>query len=669
MLRRLRQQVIRPRALLAPMVAMVFVVVWVMKAEEKATFEMEPERDLLPLPAIVVVRKNPGDSSGPSQTSGKIQMSKAGEQTCRIPKLDVNDPVVIKFFSKPPPLTCYRAEKNWAFVEDGRFYISDAAIRVHGPIKCDLLRFWRVSDAQLETDIVRNVKNGSMIEKSDYFRAGCAAKDGAEWGNLFATIVPVPAAIDRARAAEKIAAATGLNVYFLGFDSLSSLTFQRKLKRAYNFLTKELEAVVLQGYNIVGDGTPQAFIPILTAQTEVELPMTRKRFADANYVDVYPMIWRNYSQRGHATLYAEDSAAVGTFTYRLKGFKKQPTDHYMRTFFMKTEKELVDRKCIGSEPQHVAWFRYGEDFFDRYPSEVNKFALMHHSQLSHDDLNTVALADKDFTAHLRRMRDKGHLNNTLLIVMADHGHRFAKLRETHQGQVEERLPFFSIALPAAFREGRGKLAWANLKANAQRLTTPFDIHATLMDILSWPTDEQLAVTGKVEQRSLSLWRPIPLERTCEEAGIEAHWCTCLNWETAEGPEVNMVARAVVQVMNDETEPERKLCARLRLSKIEEAKRLVSNDEMLRYKNVKDADGFVPDLGGNTQLAFATYQLRIRTEPGDALYEVTLRYDIKEMRVTVDLGAISHINAYGDRPHCIIDKNYFLAAYCICYDKI
>lgn len=112
--------------------------------------------------------------------------------------------------------------------------------------------------------------------------------------------------------------------------------------------------ISLPGYNIVGDGTPQAFIPILTAQTEVELPMTRKRYSDANYVDVYPMIWKNFSKAGYVTLYAEDSAAVGTFTYRLKGFKEQPTDHYFRTFFMKTEKELSDRKCIGSEPQHVA---------------------------------------------------------------------------------------------------------------------------------------------------------------------------------------------------------------------------------------------------------------------------------------------------------------------------
>jgi hypothetical protein len=109
------------------------------------------------------------------------------------------------------------------------------------------VRFWRVSDAKLNTDVVSDVKNGSELQKSDYFRADCVAEDGAVWRNLFASIVPSQSAIERAKAAKKISAATGLNVYFLGFDSLSSLTFQRKLKKAYKFLTQDLEAVVLEG--------------------------------------------------------------------------------------------------------------------------------------------------------------------------------------------------------------------------------------------------------------------------------------------------------------------------------------------------------------------------------------------------------------------------------------
>lgn len=64
---------------------------------------------------------------------------------------------------------------------------------------------------------------------------------------------------------------------------------------------------------------------------------------------------------------------LGTFTYRLKGFRHQPTDHFTPTFFHETERfckgnsignkmsnlfnyfESVDRKCcqycLGDKPQ------------------------------------------------------------------------------------------------------------------------------------------------------------------------------------------------------------------------------------------------------------------------------------------------------------------------------
>lgn len=71
-------------------------------------------------------------------------------------------------------------------------------------------------------------------------------------------------------------------------------------------------------------------------------------------------------------------------------------------------------------------------------------------------------------------------------------------------------------------------------------------------------------------------------------------------------------------------------------------------------------------------SIATYQIILETAPGSAKYETTVLYDASlgsSGSITVDMTALSHINAYGDSPHCIVDKNYFLAAYCVCYDRI
>lgn len=57
----------------------------------------------------------------------------------------------------------------------------------------------------------------------------------------------------------------GLNVLMIGFDSLSHMMVQRKLPKLY-FKLQSMGAHILEGYNIVGDGTPQALIPILTGK-------------------------------------------------------------------------------------------------------------------------------------------------------------------------------------------------------------------------------------------------------------------------------------------------------------------------------------------------------------------------------------------------------------------
>uniref|UniRef100_A0AC34G724 Uncharacterized protein n=1 Tax=Panagrolaimus sp. ES5 TaxID=591445 RepID=A0AC34G724_9BILA len=90
-------------------------------------------------------------------------------------------------------------------------------------------------------------------------------------------IVPQPDIIKKSKEIERPSTWTGLSVYWFSFDSLSQMAFRRLLPKTVEYLEKKLEAVTLNGYNIVGDGTPQAFIPILTGKTELELPLTRKR--------------------------------------------------------------------------------------------------------------------------------------------------------------------------------------------------------------------------------------------------------------------------------------------------------------------------------------------------------------------------------------------------------
>ena len=186
--------------------------------------------------------------------------------------------------------------------------------------------------------------------------------------------------------------------------------------------------------------------------------------------------------------------------------------------------------------------------------------------------------------------------------------------------------------------------------------------------MSWRSPKELS--GKLN-RSLSLWDAIPYSRTCEEAGVAAHWCACLNWETVSVSDetVGQLGRELVERLNNETERVRDLCAALSLGAVESARRLVPHADVLRYKKAKDADGFLPDLSGKGTVSLAQYQLRVRTQPGNALYEATIPFHLVQRQAQVNLDAVSHINAFGDLPHCIINKDYFLAKYCVCHDRV
>lgn len=138
-------------------------------------------------------------------------------------------------------------------------------------------------------------------------------------------------------------------------------------------------------------------------------------------------------------------------------------------------------------------------FFAVYKAKP-KFLFGFHGELSHDSYNLVGVADDDLLEMLKELYESGALNDTLLILMADHGHRFAEIRNTIQGKLEERLPFFSFVLPPNFEE-KHKSEFDNFKENTKVLTTPFDIYSTLMHVLS-PS------MVKPDTRSLSLFNKV-----------------------------------------------------------------------------------------------------------------------------------------------------------------
>uniref|UniRef100_A0A1B6DNU0 Sulfatase N-terminal domain-containing protein n=2 Tax=Clastoptera arizonana TaxID=38151 RepID=A0A1B6DNU0_9HEMI len=458
--------------------------------------------------------------------------------------------------------------------------------------------------------------------------------------------------------------ALGLNVLIFGFDSLSHNTFIRKLPKSYAYLKEELNVIALEGYNIVGDGTPQALIPILTGKTELEMPDTRKRMgAKATHVNVYPFIWNQFKNNGYVTAFMEDTPSVGIFTYRLKGFNDVPTDHYMRPFYVEAEPEFSRHKpyCIGSLPRHKIMMDYAKNIFTVY-KEKPKFIFGFHGELSHDHYNLIGAADNDLLEWLQWFHLNGHLNNTLLIIMSDHGHRFADIRNTQQGKLEERLPWFSFVFPPWFEHVHPR-AMANFKTNAHRLTTPFDIYPTLANLLHFEGTS----FGDVSQRSISLFKEIPAKRTCADAFIEPHWCTCLNWEKLDlcDKVVKRAALEFVNFINSYNVRHSDRCADLKLEAVLSAAKLLPSKALRKFNSAADLDGFVPDMSGNLAITMEVYQIKLSVLPGGGIFEVSLTYHLKNDLFKIRIEDVSRINKYGTDAACIEQSQEQLRKYCYC----
>jgi arylsulfatase A-like enzyme len=107
------------------------------------------------------------------------------------------------------------------------------------------------------------------------------------------------------------------------------------------------------------------------------------------------------------------------------------------------------------------------------------FAYISTSLIAHDNFNFAAYMDKPTHRLMSKLFEEDLIDDTMIFFFSDHGIRLGQIRSTHSGEIEARLPFMFIHLPNSFMEE----SRANLTVNQHRLTTPFDIHSTLMHIL------------------------------------------------------------------------------------------------------------------------------------------------------------------------------------------
>ncbi|KAL0859751.1 hypothetical protein ABMA27_010110 [Loxostege sticticalis] len=588
---------------------------------------------------------------------------------CELPILDPFSREAMQFVKNQAPIVC--KGKDWVKCYFSECKVVKEILDIYTHIVCTYQDIIYKTDKVYEFGSAVDVYDEKpyILKSSDHVKIHCRglyythlhSRQPSSWIGLgvgFRNSVPpvTPSPENR----------DSINVLIFGFDSMSKNGFIRRMPKTHRYVTEVLKVTILQGYNIVGDATVAALFPLLTGNNELEMPEYRK-YKTNRTVDVKDFLFYKVKQHGYRTAYFEDTPKWGTFQNRFNGFNEQPTDHYLRSFFVVEESmETFQQYCSGDTPRHRLMMNITDQFLSFNTTKRFIFTFM--ADVSHDDFNMIKNADEATVEFLKTFKEKGRTKDTLLVFMGDHGSRYAEIRKTLQGRLEERLPLMAILLPDDLLATRPSAQEA-LEGNSRVLTTPYDIHATVldaMDLIQYMPN--YTVPGADTPRAMSLLKPIPKNRSCSEAGIQPHWCACVSWDSVspKDPMYGRAAEALLDFINRLTEPVRSQCVLRTLTSISWVMKQQPNRKVMEFI---ETNNYLGAFGSSVKPEQENYQVRMTVGPGNGVFEGTVTYITKSNYFLVKSTDISRTNRYGHNPDCIHLSHPHLNMFCYCKDQL
>lgn len=493
--------------------------------------------------------------------------------------------------------------------------------------------------------------NDTITVNDEYARVTCGYKKIVLYDQYFAFPIKKRFSLRREYPFENTEVAP-YNVLIMGLSSMSRLNFHRTMPTTAEFL-KDKGAIEFLGYNTAtNDPRITNLIPVLMGLSHSELKTIC--WPDSlTTLDRCPLIWDRFKDAGYFTALLEDTAKLSILNinhFKFPGFSYSPTDYYLYPFLQEVENTKAGNPyCLGSKFAFQVMLDYLVDLTTTL-MPFRLFGMFWESSVTYKEQNNPMLLDYSYKTMIKKLDETGFLNKTVLIVLSDHGAVSGNMTKTKQGSkgLEERLPILYILPPPSFPKEYSS-AYENLKENSGRLTTPFDLHDTLIDLLDVEAinNEELAIRSKTSKnRSYSLFLQIPSNRTCKSANIADQLCTCFNTKTNKesNVEAQQASEYLIAHLN-ELISSYSGCAKLNLEKIVQVLELSSADD-----------------GNNKEKAWRDFLVVVRTAPGKRLFEATMRLNGKSNWSPT--GVIKSRNTNVEHSHCMKEKELQMYCYCL-----
>jgi hypothetical protein len=88
-------------------------------------------------------------------------------------------------------------------------------------------------------------------------------------------------------------------------------------------------------------------IPFFTGFFPQEL--VKEEMRGKIFFDNWPIIWKKFGAKGFRTLFTEEMAPYGLFTYEKKGFRYRPADYYLRPFTRSIQPHKYSKYCYNGK--------------------------------------------------------------------------------------------------------------------------------------------------------------------------------------------------------------------------------------------------------------------------------------------------------------------------------
>ncbi|XP_023313041.1 uncharacterized protein LOC111693127 [Anoplophora glabripennis] len=569
--------------------------------------------------------------------------------TCKIPDIDPFNDEIKKYVRKEKYTKCTNLGLlTYTEKEDGLVLlkINTSVMSQYSffEINCCYSEIYRFnyenkSDNEVRYSSCTQFKDKTVISYP-FIRVKCSNWFRYVYSNVHATVLAT-----RHEVAHKINRTNHFSVLVIGIDSISKLNLRRTMPKTYAYLEQHFHG--LKGYNKIGDNTFPNLMAILTGQSTSQL----SKSCNTGKLNVCDFIWNTFRESGYVTAYAEDEGAINTFNYDRRGFRDPPTDFYYRPYFVASEE--LGRKlrygmtyCAGPETSAERMLNAARDFSVSF-KDVPTFGLFWMNSFSHENINMPSAMDERVLEFLSDSIFKSSLENTVMVFLSDHGFRFGDIRLTRTGWLEERLPFIYVYIADSFKK-KFREKYENFMVNTERLTTPFDIYCTFQDILEISNCSYKAKKSRACPNCQSLFTTIRENRTCREAAIDLHWCSCIghNQVSSKNELLRKVALFVVKEIN----------------KVVRSFVEGSGCSTYALKDIVTGGMSVHYLNENSQ---TVRQIVVVAETSPkAIFEATVEaYTISEENNFKLLGDISRLNRYKSNSYCVEDP--ILKKYCFC----